>query len=377
MVLAAVLTLVVPPAVRAQPHRGLTAAPELARIYDAIFDARFEDVAPLVAAARGAAPPEACQVLEAVAAWWRIQLDPHDTSRDAEFRARAAAAIAATTAWTEREPERAEAWFYLAGAHSALAQWRVARGERLAAARDGRRIKEALERAVALDAEMADAYFGLGLYRYYAAVAPFAFRMLRWILLLPGGDRVQGLQDMLRARQSGALVRSEADFQLHLVYLWYEQQPERALDLLRALRSRHPRNPRFRQAIAEIHDVYFHDAEASRASWQALLDAAIRGEVAEPAMARAAARLGLALQLDRLSRTDAALEHLRAIVLARPHAPVGVVARAHLQIGQMLDRAGRRAAAAAAYREAIAAAGADDPLKVTPRARAALRAPRR
>ena len=37
---------------------------------------------------------------------------------------------------------------------------------------------------------------------------------------------------MLRARERGQLLRSEADYQLHVLYLWYEKQPERALELL-------------------------------------------------------------------------------------------------------------------------------------------------
>ncbi|MBI3049503.1 MAG: hypothetical protein HYY76_14450 [Acidobacteria bacterium] len=355
----------------------MTAATELARVYDAIFDARFEEVPPLVARACPPAPTEACRLLEVVAVWWRIQLDPLNTARDADFQKRAEAAIAATAAWTAREPERAEVWFYLAGAYGARAQWRVLRGERFAAARDGKRIKSALERASALDPDMADAYFGLGLYHYYADVAPAILKMLRWLLLLPGGDRARGLQEMLRAQRAGALLRSEADYQLHLIYLWYEKRPERALALLRDLQARHPRNPHFRQAIADLHDVYLHDVKASLEAWQTLFDAAHEGQVAEPALAEASARLGAALQLDRLGETDAAIEHLRAVIAGRPAAPFGALARAHLQLGQALDRAGRRADAAAAYGDAIAAAGPRDPLRVAARARAALRAMRR
>ena len=87
------------------------------------------------------------------------------------------------------EPERAEAWFYLGAAYGVRAQFRVYRVERLAAARDGKRIKESLEKALALDPAMHDAEFGIGMYRYYAGVAPAIFRFLRFLLLLPGGDR--------------------------------------------------------------------------------------------------------------------------------------------------------------------------------------------
>jgi len=353
---------------------ALTGAPELARVYEAILDARFDAVPALAARACPPAPGEACRLLDANAVWWRIQLDPYDTSRDGDFRTRVEGARAAAAAWTAREPARAEAWFYLAGAYGARAQWRVLRGERLAAARDGREIRHALERAVTLDPAMADASFALGLYRYYADVVPLALRILRWMLLLPGGDREEGLRQMLRARRAGLLAAGDADYQLHLVYLWYEKQPERALGFLTDLATRHPHNPHFRQTIAEIQDFYLDDTPASLQTWEALLEAARRREVARPDIAVANARLGIASQLDQLSRGDAALAHLHAVIAERPAAPYAVVARAHLQLGETLDRLGRTTDAAAAYRAAIAAAPPDDPLRIAGRARAALRA---
>lgn len=373
-VLAGVLAGVATQDVAGQARLGLTAAPELARAYDAVFDARFADLPSLLPRTCGPAPKEACQLLEAVSLWWQIQLDPFNTGRDEPFQSRVEAAIAAAEAWTVREPQRAEAWFYLGGAYGARVQWRVLRGAHLAAARDGKRIKDALERAVALDPSIADAYFGIGLYRYYAAVAPAAARMLRWLLLLPGGDRAGGLEQMRRAQSGGLLVRSEADYQLHILYVWYEKQPVRALELLTGLIERHPRNPHFRQAAAEIQDFYIDDTVASLRTWQGLLDAARRQAVAEPELAAANARLGIASQLDQLSQSEAALEHLRAVIAGRPPAPFGAVARAQLQLGEALDHLGRHAEAAAAYRAAIAAAGANDPLRIAPRARAALRA---
>jgi tetratricopeptide (TPR) repeat protein len=352
---------------------GLTAGPQLAKVYDAIVDARFDQVPALLTQACGPAPVETCQLLEVVALWWRIQLDPENRVHDADFRTKADTAIAVIAAWTEREPKRAEAWFYLGGAYGARAQWRVLREERLAAARDGKRIKNALERALALDPSLQDAYFGIGLYHYYADVAPAALRMLRWLLLLPGGDRLLGMREMLRARSEGQLLRSEADYQLHLIYLWYEKQPERALQLLGGLRERHPRNPRFLQLIAEIQDVYLHDLQATRLTWQTLLEAAEARRVAEPEMAAASAHLGLASVLDRLSEPESAVEHLRAVIAAQPTAPFGIVARAQLLLGQILDHLGRRDEALAAYRAAIESAPPGDPDRIVRAARARMR----
>ena len=124
----------------------------------------------------------------------------------------------------QRAPDDAEAWFYLGGAYAARVQWRVLRDERLAAARDGKRIKDALERALALDPGLDD-----------ALLRPRAVSVLR-------GRRADGREDPAIASaapgrrsprragadaaraQRGRLLQGEADYQLHIVYLWYERQ---------------------------------------------------------------------------------------------------------------------------------------------------------
>jgi tetratricopeptide (TPR) repeat protein len=182
------------------------------------------------------------------------------------------------------------------------------------------------------------------------------------------------MEELLRARRAGQLLRSETEYQLYVIDIWYEKQPRRALELLEGLRARYPHNPHFVQAIAEVQDFHIDNTADSLRTWEELLEAAERRQVAEPEMAEASARLGIASQLDQLSRGEAGLQHLRTVIAMQPAAPFGATARAHLQLGETLEHLGRRAEATAAYRAAIAAAGPNDPLNVAARARSALRA---
>ena len=332
------------------PATGLKGGDGLARVYELILDARFPQIGAELRRACGPAPPEACQVLDATALWWRIQLDPDSRAIDAEFSALADKAIEATEAWIEREPSNAEAWFYAGGAYAARVQWRVLREEKLAAARDGKRIKEVLERALALEPGLDDAHFGIGMYRYYADVAPAAARVLRFLLMLPGGNRKEGLAQMLKTREEGRLLQGEADYQLHLIYLWYEQQTGRALQLLRDLHQRYPGNPLFLTQIAEIEDVYEHDITASLEAWRTLLTAARTDRLNAPDIAEVRARLGIARQLDALAETDRAIEELERVVALKPDAPYSALAQAYLRLGEAHDRLNARADAMAAYR---------------------------
>ena len=352
---------------------SLTEPERLAGIYDLILDARFDRAEAIARDACEPAPPVACHLLEVTSLWWRIQLDEASTAHDAEFAEAVDAVIAEAEAWTEQEPERAEAWFYLGGAYGARVQWRVLRGERLAAARDGKRIKQSLEQALELDPALHDARFGIGLYKYYADLAPAAAKILRFLLLLPGGDRIEGLEAMTTARDRGALLRGEADYQLHWIYFWYEEEHRRGLALLEALRARYPHNPLFVQRLAEVQLEYFHDPAASLATWLEMLREAENGRLGEPSLAATRARVGAAAQLDALYQTDRAIELLTAVVEEAPAAPYGALARAHYLLGTYHDRLGRRADALAAYRAAIAAAPGEDTHDTAGRARFRLR----
>ncbi|MDQ3418689.1 MAG: hypothetical protein M3541_07895 [Acidobacteriota bacterium] len=372
----AALCFTIVPAASAPPARELRGIGGLVRAYDFILDARFDQVEPELRKACGPAPREACDVLAATALWWRIQLDPYSPALDAEFTTLIDRTIAATEAWAERDPTDAEAWFYMGGAYAARVQWRVLRDQKLAAARDGKRILQALEESLRLDPTLDDAYFGMGMYKYYADVAPAAARMLRFLLLLPGGDRKVGLEQMRRARARGRLLQGEADYQLSIIYLWYENQIPGAINLLQALDEQYPGNPLFLAQIAHIQDAYQHDITASLATWRTLLASAREQRANLPTLAETQARLGIARMLEDLHQTDHAIEQLETVIARRPDAPFGSLALAHLRLGEAHDRLGARAAAVEAYTSAQKLAPAEDPHDIVSAAAARLgRAP--
>jgi tetratricopeptide (TPR) repeat protein len=351
---------------------GLTESAKLAAVYDTILAARFDAAREQLVRTCPPAPLAACAALREVALWWQIQQDPGNRSLDSQLERTAASAIDAATQWTDRDPRSAEAFFYLAAAHAPLAQWRVLRGERVAAARDGKRMKDALEQSLALDPSLQDAWFGIGLYHYYADVVPAGLKLLRMLLFLPGGDRAEGMREMLRAREQGELLRGEADYQMHLLYLWYEHQPARALELLRGLDERYPSDPLFLERIAEVEHEYGSNHAASARAWQTLLDRATAGRSALPALAIARARIGLANELTERAQPARALTVIDPVIRSAPAPPYGAAALARLARGAALAAQGESAPAIEAFTAAIDAAPRDDPDDVRARARRAI-----
>jgi tetratricopeptide (TPR) repeat protein len=368
-VLACVLAIARPNAA------GLTAPEGLSTAYELILDARFDEAERQLNRACGPAPATSCQVLQAVSAYWRLLIDPENTSSDEAVLAKANAAIVSAESWAAHEPKRAEVWFYLGGAYGTRVLMRGLRNQLVSAARDGKRIHDSLQQATVLDPTLQDAYFGLGLYHYYAAVAPTMARLLRWLLLLPAGNRAGGLSEMQRTQASGMLLKGEADYQLYQIYLWYEHRPVDALRLIEGLHARYPHNPIFALRTAYVQSDYMRDRNASLQTYRSLLEAARAGNIAAPTTSEVSARLGLAQQLDALCSTAAEVDQLRHVIELKPSAPYSALAAAHLQLGTVYDRLGRRSDAVDQYQRAIAATPADDRLHVSATARDRLKRP--
>jgi tetratricopeptide (TPR) repeat protein len=346
------------------PGKGLTEAPLLVRAYDLVYDADFAAADAELQKACGPAPVQACDVIGVAARWWRIYLDIDNRSLDDAFKARLNTVIAAGEQWVARAHGRAEAWFYLGAAYGVRVQYHGQRFEFLSAARDGKRIKNALEKALALDPGLDDANAGLGLYQYYADVAPSVLKVLRWFLGLPGGDRVKGLAQLRRAREHGVLLKAEAAYQLHLVDLWYEHKSGEALEILADLQARYPHNPMFLLNAAQAHEVYRSDRAAALAVYRALVEGARGGSLREPILAETWGRLGAAAQLTALAEPDRAADEARAVIARRPPVPYGAMSQAQLELGRALDQLGLRDQAVMAYRAALAAVPAGDPRSV-------------
>jgi tetratricopeptide (TPR) repeat protein len=346
------------------PIKGLTNAQGLKRAYDLVYDADFAAADAELAHACGPAPSEACEVIRSASLWWQVYFDLDSHSLDQAFLTRIGETINRCDQWTSREPERAEAWFYLGAAYGSRVQYHAQRTEYLAAARDGKRIKNALEKALSLDNQIQDANFGIGMYEYYADTAPAVIKVLRWLLLLPGGDKAKGLRQMIQTRNQGVLLKSDAAYQLHFIYLWYEKNPDGALALLEELRARYPHNPVFLLNIAQVHEIYRNDRPAALAAYRSLVDAARSGNLREAELSETWGHLGAADQLDALGESDRALDELRLIVERRPVKPFGAVARAHLGLGRAYDRLGRRDKAVAEFQAAQASAPLGDPREI-------------
>ena len=197
-------------------------------------------------------------LLEADVNWWKIYLteanliDPDVfealseavTPYDADFRRLDELAIRKAETRLQAHQDEARSYFYEGLAYGLRARLEALRDHALATARAGKRLRNFSLAALKLDPNLDDAWFGVGLYNYFVDTLPGYVKMLRFLILLPGGDRLVGLRQMQQAMEKGQLVNAEAKFHLAKNYSRpIDREYARSLELLRQMEQQYPHNP--------------------------------------------------------------------------------------------------------------------------------------
>ena len=204
-------------------------------------------------------------LLEAEALWWRIWCTSADfkygmsdvrrrpkLQADQHYFELSARALSLAEAQI-KHGESAEMQFYAGLAEVSFARLYALRVENRNAARAGVRGREHLLRAKSLDAELVDADLGLGLYNYYVDTLSGIARVLRFFIGIPGGSKQEGVRLLEHAIAQGVLTSSVARFYLALNLHRYDQQYEKALNVLSPLVEKYPTNPLFQLARGDLY----------------------------------------------------------------------------------------------------------------------------
>src|SRR5882762_507958 len=204
-------------------------------------------------------------LLEAEAWWWRIWCTSADfkygmsdarrrpkVEADRHYFELSAKGLSLAEAQIKQN-ESAEMQFFAGMAEASAARLYGLRGENRNAARSGVRGREHLLRAKALDADLADANLGLGLYNYYVDTLSSIARILRFFMGIPGGSKQDGVRLLEYAIAQGVLTSNVARFYLALNLHRYDQQYEKALNILGPLVEKYPTNPLFQLARGDLY----------------------------------------------------------------------------------------------------------------------------
>jgi len=246
----------------AAPAPAFTAGGALARPTDAearaalglVYDGDFHGAeGRLAALAREHPDDPVLPYLQALALEWRLEQDPASRAHDAEARALADRALSLADAHLARDPADARALLARGAAHGVKSRLHLFRWEKGPASREAVRMREALVAAQAAGGAGLDLDFGLGIYDYYADILPRFFRLVAFVLRIPGGDRERGLDRVARVARGGSLFHDdEARVQMYDIHTYFEHEPDRALHWIREMWRRHPGWPIWGLKLAQL-----------------------------------------------------------------------------------------------------------------------------
>jgi tetratricopeptide (TPR) repeat protein len=244
--------------VAAEPASTLALPANATTILDHIYSGRRDLALAEVHRLEEQAPEQPLgYLLEAEAEWWRIwcvsaefkygmtMARHHRKAPGDEHYLELTTKAYNTAESTLEQQNTGEMHLYAAMADALAARLYGLRGEYRATAKAGVRARENFMIALKMDATLADAYTGLGLYNYYVDTLSMIARAMRFLMGIPGGTKEEGIRELEKGIGEGQLSSPLARFYLALNLFNYDQKYERALEVVTPLTEKYPKNPTF------------------------------------------------------------------------------------------------------------------------------------
>ena len=186
----------------------------------------------------------------AMIAWSRYEYE-FETSDDKQrkvFEKILDDSLAGIQRWVKKNPDDPNGYMGLGALYGLRALFAMRNRNWVTAYFSGRKAIKNLERSLELDPTYYDAYFGLGIYQYFAGTLPSVIKMLAKIVAIKG-DPQQGVAQLNLAREKATFTSDSA--KLILIEVQNTRgspfyNPQQSLTFIRELRAKYPNNPLMR-----------------------------------------------------------------------------------------------------------------------------------
>lgn len=183
----------------------------------------------------------------AMIAWSRYEYE-FETSDDAQrkvFEKILDDSISGIKRWIKAHPQDSNGYMGIGALYGLRALFNMRNRNWITSYFAGRKAISNLEKSLKLDPTYYDAYFGLGIYEYYAGTLPAVIKVLAKIVAIKGNPQ-QGVNYLNLAREKAHFTGDSAkliliDVQNNRNGSFYA--PEKSLEYIRQLRAKFPKNP--------------------------------------------------------------------------------------------------------------------------------------
>jgi tetratricopeptide (TPR) repeat protein len=290
--------------------------------------------------------------------WWKILLDLDDDSHDDEFFDKLDKVIDMCDKRLDKDESDITALFFKGGAIGFHGRLHANRNHWLRAANDGRQAIGIVQKAYELQPDNADILLGIGIYNYYAEVAPDKYPLLKPLMwFLPKGDTAKGIEQLRIASQHAKYARVEATYFLAQLYFYFEKDYPAALQLATELSTKYPNNSLFQRILGRCDVVLNRLAEADTI-YSEVIKRCREGRVGYNKAAAREAYYYVGMYYMSTNQPQEALKQFRlSEQLSREidkDSPSGYMAMAVLRMGMAFDLVKRRDDAVISYKRVLA-----------------------
>ncbi len=183
----------------------------------------------------------------AMIAWSRYEYE-FETSDDAQrkvFEKILDDSISGIKRWMKKNPNDTNAYMGIGALYGLRALFNMRNRNWITSYFAGRKAISNLEKSLQLDPTYYDAYFGLGIYQYFAGTLPSVIKVLAKIVAIKGNP-AEGVKFLNLAREKAHFTSDSAKLILIEVQNTRDSQfyaPEKSLEYIRQLRAKFPQNP--------------------------------------------------------------------------------------------------------------------------------------
>lgn len=183
----------------------------------------------------------------AMIAWSRYEYE-FETSDDAQrkvFEKILDDSIAGIKRWIKQNPQDSNGYMGIGALYGLRALFNMRNRNWITSYFAGRKAISNLEKSLKLDPTYYDAYFGLGIYEYFAGTLPSVIKVLAKIVAIKGNPD-EGVKFLNLAREKAHFTSDSAKLILIEVQNTRSSKfyaPEKSLEYIRQLREKFPKNP--------------------------------------------------------------------------------------------------------------------------------------
>ena len=183
----------------------------------------------------------------AMVAWARYEYEYEmsDSEQQKKFEKILDDSIKGIKRWMKQHPDDPNAYMGLGALYGLRAMFSMRTRSWVTAYFSGRKAISNLEKSMELDPTYYDAYFGLGIYNYFAGTLPSVIKMLARIVAIKG-NVAQGVEQLNIAREKATFTADSA--KLILIEVQNNRNspfyaPDKSLEYINQLHTKFPSNP--------------------------------------------------------------------------------------------------------------------------------------